>query len=91
MCHVAKNLYYYIHFIYDYYKTAYGLYIYCTLFYYYILNINFRSEVASFLKIRFEEENMRKLCLKLKFHSQKEYCVFLLNSVLHNYIIISLQ
>ena len=33
---------------------------------------------------------MRKSCLKLEFHFGKEYSVFLLKSVLCNYVIIAL-
>ena len=81
-CHVEKT---YFHFIYDDYKTAYALYI---ALYYILIEC---SEVKLRLFLKSCEEKLRESLLKLKFRLRKKYSVFLCKSVLHNYVIISLQ
>ena len=62
-----------------------------TLNCYYILIECSEVKLRQLLKIRYAEETLGKSCLKLKFHLQKKYSVFLRKFVLCNYIIISLQ
>ena len=83
-CHAKKK---YCHFIYDSYKTAYVLYIALD----FILIEHSEVKLRPFLKVRYTEENLRKLRLEIKFPFAEKYSVFLRKSLLCNYVIISLQ
>ena len=77
----------FFHFICEYYKTSYVLYI--ALYFILIECSEVNLQLKKYMLYTYMEEKFRKLHLKLKFHLQRNQSVFLRNSVLCNYVIIS--